>query len=240
MSVMMTEITSLEDQVTNLTKLVEGLSTSLKTKDREIAKLMNKLESMNERGQTSTNKAFQVDQLDVIEEFAIGAGENIRGITDGIFTTNQLKELIKEAITDQVESSIQPSYSYGNPRQHIAHFVETCNNAGTNGDLMVKQFVRSLKGNAFDCMIELTNARQWKEEPVIDYIHRWRNLSLNCRDRLTETSALDMCIKPKSFEELATHAHDMELSIAAAESSSLPMQEPKRNKPEVVDSERAL
>jgi len=39
-------------------------------------------------------------QLDVIEESAIGAVKNVRGITDGIFTTNQLKELIKEAITD--------------------------------------------------------------------------------------------------------------------------------------------
>jgi len=166
MSVMMTETTSLKDQVATLTKLVEGLSISLKAKDHEIAKLMNKLESMNEGGQTSATKALQVDQLDVIEDSTIGAARNIHGITDGIFTMNQLKELIKEAITDQVESSVQPLYSYvkpythridllrmppnyqppkfqqfdgkGNPRQHTAHFVETCNNAGTKGDLMVK------------------------------------------------------------------------------------------------------
>ncbi|VVA25639.1 PREDICTED: LOW QUALITY PROTEIN, partial [Prunus dulcis] len=29
----------------------------------------------------------------------------------------------------------------GNPKQHVAHFVETCNNAGTEGDHLVKQFV---------------------------------------------------------------------------------------------------
>ncbi|KAL0409670.1 UNVERIFIED_CONTAM: hypothetical protein Sradi_1901400 [Sesamum radiatum] len=38
----------------------------------------------------------------------------------------------------------------GNPRQHNAHFIETCNNAGTDCDLLVKQFVRSLKENTFD------------------------------------------------------------------------------------------
>ena len=103
----------------------------------------------------------------------------------------------------------------GNPKQHVAHFVETCNNAGTEGDLLVKQFVRSLRGNAFDwytdlepelidsweqmereflnrfystrrtvSMIELTNTKQWKDEPVVDYINRWRTLSLDCKDKL--------------------------------------------------------
>jgi hypothetical protein len=38
-------------------------------------------------------------------------------------------------------------------------------------------------------------------------------------------------IKPKSFEELATRAQDKKLSIAAAENLSLPMQEPRKNKP---------
>ena len=43
----------------------------------------------------------------------------------------------------------------GNPKQHIAHFVETCENAGIQGSLLVKQFVRSLKGNAFDWYTDL-------------------------------------------------------------------------------------
>ena len=42
-----------------------------------------------------------------------------------------------------------------NPKQHVAHFVETCNNAGTYGDLLVKQFIHSLRGNAFDWYIDL-------------------------------------------------------------------------------------
>ncbi|KAL0444550.1 UNVERIFIED_CONTAM: hypothetical protein Slati_2177700 [Sesamum latifolium] len=56
--------------------------------------------------------------------------------------------------------------SHGDPRQHIAHFVETCNNAGTDGDLLVKQFVLSLKDAAFDWYIDLE----------ANYVDSWGNL----------------------------------------------------------------
>ena len=106
MSVMITGTTSLEDHVANLTKLVEGLSTSLKEKCHKIRELINKLECMNEGGQTSATKILQVDRFDVIEDSTIGSTRNICGKTDGIFTTDQLKELIKEVITDQVKSLV--------------------------------------------------------------------------------------------------------------------------------------
>ena len=37
-----------------------------------------------------------------------------------------------------------------NPKQHVVHFIKKCNNAGTDSDLMVKQFIRTMKGIAFD------------------------------------------------------------------------------------------
>ena len=44
-------------------------------------------------------------------------------------------------------------------------------------------------------MIELTNTKQWKDESVVDYINRWRFLSLDCKDRLSEVSIVEMCIQ---------------------------------------------
>ena len=65
----------------------------------------------------------------------------------------------------------------GNPKQHVAHFVETCNNAGTYGDYLVKQFVRSLKGNTFDWYMDL--------EP--NFIDCWEQLEHEFLNRFYST-----------------------------------------------------
>ena len=53
----------------------------------------------------------------------------------------------------------------GNPKQHIAHFIENCENTGPQGGLLVKQFVCSLKENAFDWYIDLESEliESWKQ-----------------------------------------------------------------------------
>ena len=70
--------------------------------------------------------------------------------------------------------------------------------------------------------MELTNTKQWKNESIVDYINCWCSLSLDCKDRLSEVSAVEMCIqgmhwsllyilqgiRPRTFEELATQAHE--------------------------------
>ena len=99
-------------------------------------------------------------------------------------------------------------------------------------------------------MMELTNTKQQKGELVIDYINRWRALSLDCKDRLTEMSVVEMCtqgmhwellyilqgIKPRMFEELVTRAHDMELSITRRGAKDFLVPKMRSNKNEIDDN----
>jgi len=51
-------------------------------------------------------------------------------------------------------------------------------------------------------MIELTNTKQWKDEPSLDYINHWRSLSFECKDRLSEASASEMCVPSMEWDLL--------------------------------------
>ncbi|KAM1220086.1 hypothetical protein ACFX13_047931 [Malus domestica] len=240
-----------------------------------------------EQGDDSVKKENDEDEEPPAEKIDVKPEPGQAAALMGSLSIQQLQEMIVSTIKAQYEGSSRDSVLYskpyskkidalkmprgyqplkfmqfdgkGNPKQHFAHFIETCNNAGTEGDYLAKQFVRSLKGNAFEwyadlepesinsweqlekeflnrfystcctvSMLELTITKQWRDEPVVDYINRWRNLSLDYKDRLSKISSIEMCvqgmqwglhyilqgIKPQTFEELATRAHDMKLSIA--------------------------
>ena len=71
----------------------------------------------------------------------------------------------------------------GNPKQHIAHFLETCENAGTQRSLLVKQFFRSLKGNAFDWYTDLESesidsSEQLEREFLNRFYSTWRTIGM--------------------------------------------------------------
>jgi len=95
-------------------------------------------------------------------------------------------------------------------------------------------------------MTELTNTRQWKDEPVLDYIDHWRSLSLECKDRQTDVSTIKICAhgmewdllyvlrmsKPRTFQELATKAHDIEMTIASCRSKPSSLSDSRKDKGE--------
>ncbi|KAH0748120.1 hypothetical protein KY290_027352 [Solanum tuberosum] len=83
----------------------------------------------------------------------------------------------------------------GSPKQHVAHFIETCNNAGTYGDYLIKQFVCSLKGHAFDWYTDLESGsidswEQMEQEFLNHFYSTRRTVSMveltNTRQRIDD------------------------------------------------------
>ncbi|KAA0059023.1 ty3-gypsy retrotransposon protein [Cucumis melo var. makuwa] len=226
MSIMVTDVDISENRMAELEKKVNMLMKVVEERDYEIAFLKNHNESCDAAGSSHKHTVKNTDK---------GKAEMIaNSIKTQYSGPAQTFSLYSKPYTKRIDNLRMPNGyqppkfqqfdGKGNPKQHVAHFIESCETAGTRGDLLVKQFVRTLKGNVFDwyidmepesinnleqlernflnrfystrriiSMMELTNTRQQKGELVIDYINRWRALSLDCKDRLTELSAVEMC-----------------------------------------------
>ncbi|KAL0451389.1 UNVERIFIED_CONTAM: hypothetical protein Slati_1117000 [Sesamum latifolium] len=172
-TITMVQTILLEEQIESLTTAVGNLLKHVQAHNDQFNKLHDKFQS------TPASNEFEVQDFSV----ECNTSKGILVSTNEFVSTENIKNIVNEVIENVYEPRVQVFKSYvkpytktieqlrmpknyqppkfrqfsghGDPRQHIAHFVETCNNAGTDGDLLVKQIVLSLKDAAFDWYIDL-------------------------------------------------------------------------------------
>jgi len=121
-------------------------------------------------------------------------------LREGSFKTyHYSKPYTKRIATLKMPLGYEPSKFHqfdgkGDPKQHITHFIETCNNAGTYDDLLVKQFVRSLQSLAFDWYADLASASN-------DSWEQMQKEFLNCFYSSRRTVSISELGNTKQFDQ---------------------------------------
>ncbi|KAH0706279.1 hypothetical protein KY289_011355 [Solanum tuberosum] len=208
MQTMVDPASSSEEQLVNLTKLVEGLTKHVQHQESRIDKLMDLMEGLLD-GEASHAPEKYVEVQEIGDPAKKAPLVNDMSVSSkGMIPLDLLKEFIEGTVKYKYEVSTKSSHMYakpytaridnlkmpagyqspkfqqfkgrGNLKQRVAHFVETHNNARTYGDYLVKQFVWTLKGNAFDWYTNL--------EP--NSIDSWEQLEHEFRNRLYRTRQL--------------------------------------------------
>ena len=166
MQTMVTSAFSHMEQLANLTKLVEGLMKHVQHQESRINKLMDRIEGLLDGDAShAPRKGIEVQEIEDPTKKAPFVKE-MPVSSEGMIPLDCLKEFIEGTIKDKYEVSTKSSHMYaksytaridnfkmhvgyqppkfqqfegkGNLKQHVAHFVETYNNAGTYGYYLVK------------------------------------------------------------------------------------------------------
>ncbi|KAA0036102.1 ty3-gypsy retrotransposon protein [Cucumis melo var. makuwa] len=178
-SVMMANVIA-EAAMVEMERKVNFLMKVVEERDHEIAALKDQMKT---RETTKSSQTPIVKATDKGKNVVQENQPQQQSVSVASLSVQQLQDMIANSIRAQFGGSPQTSFMYskpytkridnfrmllgyqppkfqqfdgkGNPKQYIAHFVETCENAGSRGDQLVKQFVRSLKGNAFEWYTDL-------------------------------------------------------------------------------------
>jgi len=152
-------------RIANLTKELEKRPIEASNKcssAEESDKESNHSQDSDEKHKSKKDSSLHLLSIEQIQSLVADAVKFQLG--EGSFKTDHYsKPYTKRIVALKMPLGYQPPKfqqfdGKENPKQHIAHFIETCNNAGTYDNLLVKQFVRSLKGLAFDWYADLDSA----------------------------------------------------------------------------------
>ncbi|KAA0054831.1 ty3-gypsy retrotransposon protein [Cucumis melo var. makuwa] len=281
MSIMMANITT-EAAMAKMERKVNFLMKVVKEQDHEITALREQMRTYEtaESSQTpvvkTTDKGKNVVQENQPQQQSVSIASisvqqlrdmianSIRAQFEGLPQTSFMysKPYAKRIDNLRMPLGYQPPKfqqfdGKSNLKQHIAHFVETYENPKVIGSW--KQLENKFINHFYSTrrivsIMELTKIKQQKGQPVIDYINRWRALSLDCKGQLIELSVVAIYtegmhwgllyilqgIKLRTFEELATRAYDMELSIVSRGTKDFPVPEVRKDKKEMKGAEKIV
>ena len=156
--VMTIGVISVEEQLAQMKETIARLTKSAEEKDLQIIALTNRLGAQHEEGDNSGMKKDAEEEEPPVEKSEEKQELSQPAALLGALSIQQLQEMIANTIKAQYEGSSYTSVLYskpyskridalrmprgyqppkfmqfdgkGNPKQHVAHFVETCNNAG--------------------------------------------------------------------------------------------------------------
>ncbi|KAA0039179.1 retrotransposon gag protein [Cucumis melo var. makuwa] len=207
-SAMMVDVTA-EATMAEMERKINILMKTVEERDHEITDLKGQMKAceITKSGKTPAVKADNKGKTMLQEN------QMQQSISVASLSVQQLQDMITSSIRAQ----------YGGPQQ-TSFIWEQLKIEFLNSFYITRRVIS---------MIELTNTKQRKGEPVIDYINQWRALSLNCKDKLTELSAVEMCT-----QELATRVHDIELSITNRGAKDFLVQRMRSDKNEINDTKK--
>ena len=203
---MITNTSAMEEKMAEMEQRIVLLIKALEDKDLQIANLMNKLEVQDlgesshghkfpsDFTSTKDDKGREIENTPRREQSTSVASLSVQQLQDMITNTIRAQYggsstsslTYSKPYTKRIDNMRNPNGyqppkflqfdGKGNPKQHIAHFIETCKNVGTQKGLLVKQFGNSLKGNAFDWYtnIEPESIDSWEqlEREFLDQFYR--------------------------------------------------------------------
>ncbi|GKU96286.1 hypothetical protein SLEP1_g9534 [Rubroshorea leprosula] len=244
LAALVTEATSGDPDA--LLKAMEGLrKASSLVAEKALENKEDSLRTSDRGKQVTTEESLEQQKQEQLDRTILqGAFRDTTHATVASLTFPQLKLLVDDVIRARQGGTSQSSLVYakpytrridnlslpdgyqppkfqkfngkGNPRQHVTHFVETCNNASTYGDLMVKQFVRSLEDAAFEWYTDFPAGSvdswdQLEREFLTRFYSTKRTISLpelaNTKQKKDE-SVTDFIERWRHGNFLPTDAHD--------------------------------
>ncbi|KAK4402842.1 hypothetical protein Sango_1024900 [Sesamum angolense] len=116
--VMVTNATTIGEQLVDLTRAIEGLMKHIQEQDAQIARLINKADNID----ASHVMGKQVEAHDEVEmpikQYYTEKDKSAKEFqisSDGLILVDQLKEFIEGTIRSKIEGSSRPSFTYSKP-----------------------------------------------------------------------------------------------------------------------------